>query len=347
MSSFKYIRGSLSNLDYPKWGEIGHGHFWGGKDDSYLCYEEDILVAYAGINTNLLEGENLIKIDCLETNPDYRRQGHARKLFNMIVNDYPNVNFFLNPTSEHATLNFWTNMGFVLLFQDMGTEEYGMICINSETTIQDQLLWMSDSYSICEVEVCEFTYAGAIWDQNQKRFVLDLTYEEELIAVKNNPFHIKYVKEQTKELQMIVAISECSECLSLVDNIYPEVKIVAINNDWCTSGYLGDVTDEEIALVDKKERESKIKLEQEKLELKQKKIKKSLLRIKEARRIYKKSREIKGNHDRIETGKARLDLFDHKLIGDPLTFSPGISKVATCPQSNDCAVAVLSRPVAK
>lgn len=154
---------------FPKWSVIKF------KSKSpkkvYSIFDKDVLVCYASVNTffyDYTEEENILFIDCLETNPKYRRKGYAKKILTMIFDDYPDNHFALNPTDDPNVHDLYAKMGFYLLYYDGGYDVYTLLKLakNSKHSFDEISSAVSESD---ELEPCFFFYrSGKKWDNDLK-----------------------------------------------------------------------------------------------------------------------------------------------------------------------------------
>lgn len=253
MTTFEYRISETYDFDYPEWSTVGHGHFWGGKEKVYSCFDGETLVAYAGVDEISSHPAQTIEISCQETNPNYRRQGHGRKLVEMVRNDYSQSNIFLNPINETEVVSFWAAMGFQFLWMNGGTETYTLMWINPQSgfSMADEVDWIENDPWFCELDVCDLSHAGAVWNSSEQRFFMERSYPQELIAVRNDSYEIAYVKEQTRELQLIVVQDDCFP-LASVKSVHPDVRAIAIRR-YTYDCPFNNYTDEEIAIMEEEE----------------------------------------------------------------------------------------------
>jgi len=246
---------TISSFKYPPWSGFEHGTFGGSKlKPIYYAMDEGKLMGYLIVSEAYYQFDTIpvfMEIDRLEVHPDYRRRGIATTLMNRLFQDYQENNFWLEPYDEPAILAFYAQMGFCLLFEDRGTESIYLTKLaekpgNDLRTIVEEF----NDHPAFEPSF-DTDFAGCVWSSKEMRFVNydRTTYQEEIEAVKKDPWQIRSVKHQTLELQRLAITGE-PWTLQYIPKPAPEIRTQVIIADFSIAeDMLDPLTEDEKALV--------------------------------------------------------------------------------------------------
>ncbi|MFB5087526.1 GNAT family N-acetyltransferase [Psychrobacillus sp. PGGUH221] len=110
--SFNDLASSIFGIHFESWFEHG---YWSHKYIPYSFTNENKVIANASVNLIDVVIDNEIKkavqIGTVMTDPTYRKQGLARKLMEIILEDYKDVDFFYLFANSNV-LDFYPKFGF-------------------------------------------------------------------------------------------------------------------------------------------------------------------------------------------------------------------------------------------
>ena len=138
----------------------------------YSIFDKDILVCYADIIDFMYSPsekyQRILTINCIETNPKYRKKGYAYKILTTIIDEFPNCHFVIEPVNNPNVHNLYAKLGFSLLYYDGGYDIYTLFKLakNSKHTFAKISNSISKNYCI---EPCFFfDCTGVKWDNEKK-----------------------------------------------------------------------------------------------------------------------------------------------------------------------------------
>lgn len=144
----------------------------------YSIFDSRVLVCYAKVGSffyDNFEDKDIHQptflvwsIDCVETNPKYRKKGYATKILTTIFDDYPDHHFVIEPIDDDKVNAFYAKLGFRLLYYDGGYDIYTLLKLskNSKHDFDE----VSSAISECDdLEPCFFfDNTGVKWDAIKK-----------------------------------------------------------------------------------------------------------------------------------------------------------------------------------
>lgn len=200
----------VSDLAIPEWSSFLVTTY--SNIEAYVASLGNVVVGYCIFTSNWCVGEenpsecvDVGSIQSLEVHPDYRRQGIAKGLMDILQSSFPSKSFVVQPLRQAHC--FYDALGFTVLFMDYGPEQCTLIRAAGGLSAQRlyDLYEMSDFYS----ETANNFLMGCRWSESQKRWIWPgRSYAEELLAVSENPSEIERVTIQTPELQRIALAAE-------------------------------------------------------------------------------------------------------------------------------------------
>ena len=161
----------------------------------YSIFDEKVLVCYASIGSynytlNDKTYQPVLIIEFLETNPKYRKKGHATKILTTIFDDHPNAHFVIEPTPYFKVHTLYAKLGFSLLYYDGGWDCYSLLKLAKKS--KHKFSEISDAISEnWAIEPCfNFDNSGVKWD-NEKKLYPGYEMDEEDTGYKGG-YGIKY-----------------------------------------------------------------------------------------------------------------------------------------------------------
>ncbi len=235
MSSFKTYKVTDEIFHNQEWSSLRWNTLPSTLYESiYIICDNDKRIGSIGDSSvvtepKYLNSDYILEICFLEVHPDYRRQGIATSLINLVFTDYPKHGFVLDSTN--GALPFYAKTGFKLLYQDMGDERYTLIKSEIDFNLVINELEVHPEFE----HVNDVSRVGCIWDSDEARFVNEnRTYKKEIQEVIEDYYVIRSVKKQTEELQ-ILSIKTNSEAFYYITTLCSEArKIVNPSYLWYT-----------------------------------------------------------------------------------------------------------------
>ena len=111
-TSFNDLANSTFGINFESWYEHG---YWTSKYVPYSFVKDDQIIANASVNIISFvvnnEMKKAVQVGTVMTHPDFRNQGFARKLMEMILHDYQTVDM-IYLFANCSVLDFYPKFGF-------------------------------------------------------------------------------------------------------------------------------------------------------------------------------------------------------------------------------------------